>query len=185
MKAFLASITMIAGVCSCLLAKRVSAETPGKPDSSPYTVNTYDPKRVAVDDLKATVAKAKTERKHILINVGGDWCGWCKLMTKYFAENEKVANVLAKDFLIMKVNYSEEIRNEEFLGKFPKIQGYPHLFVLDSSGKLLHSQNTADLEEGKGYNESVVLDFLSKWAPTRNLLAPDGTKKAKSNEGRR
>lgn len=47
------------------------------------------------------------------------------------------------------------------------IRGYPHLFVLDADGKLLHSQNTADLEEGRGYNEGVVLAFLAKWAPKR------------------
>jgi thiol:disulfide interchange protein len=156
---------------------QVPAETPAKPESSPYTVNVYDPKRVAEDDLNATVVKAKAERKHILIHVGGDWCGWCKLMTKYFHENEKVAESLSKNFLIMKVNYSEENRNEGFLGKYPKIHGYPHLFVVDSSGKLLHSQNTADLEEGKGYNESKVLAFLSKWAPSPNPLPTGDTKK--------
>jgi hypothetical protein len=39
--------------------------------------------------------------------------------------------------------------------------------VLDSDGKLLHSQGTAVLEEGKGYNESAVLKFLEKWAPKK------------------
>jgi hypothetical protein len=85
-------------------------------------------------------------------------------MTKYFADNEKVAAALARDYLIMKVNYSEENHNEEFLKELPKIPGYPHLYVYDADGKLLHSQGTEELEEGKGYSEEAVLKFLAKWA---------------------
>ena len=85
-------------------------------------------------------------------------------LTKYFADNEKVAAALARDYLIMKVNYSDKNHNEEFLSKLPKIPGYPHLYVYDANGKLLHSQGTAELEEGQSYSEEAVLKFLAKWA---------------------
>ena len=155
------TLLMVAAVY-CLLPV-ASAKDDAKP--SFYVVDTYDPKRKPDDDLKAAVAKAKSEGKRILIEVGGQWCGWCHLMNKYFQENEKVAAALAKNYLIVKVNYSKENENKKFLGKYPPVKGYPHIFVLDASGKLLHSQNTADLEEGKGYNEAAVLEFLEKWAP--------------------
>ena len=60
----------------------------------------------------------------------------------------------------MKVNYSSANENKEFLGQYPKNQGYPHFFVLASDGTFLHSQGTAELEEGRGYNEHLFLDFL-------------------------
>jgi thiol:disulfide interchange protein len=132
-----------------------------------YSVDTYDPKRNPEEDLAATVKKAKAGSKRILIQVGGDWCGWCKLMNKYFHENEKVAAALAKDFIIMKVNFSKENDNKEFLKKYPGAQGYPHLYVLESDGTFLHSQGTGALEEGKSYNEKVMLDFLANWAPKK------------------
>ena len=47
----------------------------------------------------------------------------------------------------MKVNFSPENENKELLSKYPQIPGYPHIFVLDSGGNLLHSQFTGDLEE--------------------------------------
>ena len=141
---------------------------PAKPIVAPvYTVDTYDPKRSPEDDLKMTAKKATADGKRILIQVGGDWCGWCKLMNKYFHENEKVAAVLAKDYVIMKVNFSKENENKEFLKQYPSAQGYPHLYVLDSDGKFLHSQGTAVLEEGKNYSEKAMLEFLAKWAPAR------------------
>jgi hypothetical protein len=65
----------------------------------------------------------------------------------------------------MKVTFDGEQKNEAFLSRYPEIPGYPHLFVLDSDGQLLHSQGTAELEEGRGYNDKVYLEFLDKWKP--------------------
>ena len=73
--------------------------------------------------------------------------------------------MLQEHFLIMKVNYSDDNRNAEFLTKYPKVPGYPHFFVLESDGTFLHSQGTAELEEGKGYNEQIFLAFLNQWKP--------------------
>ena len=65
----------------------------------------------------------------------------------------------------MKVNFSEENENKAFLAAYPEIKGYPHLFVLDADGKLLHSQFTGDLEKGKGYDRGKFFAFLKGWAP--------------------
>jgi hypothetical protein len=64
----------------------------------------------------------------------------------------------------MKVNYSNENANKDFLSNYPAVPGYPHFFVLESDGRFLHSQGTAELEEGRGYNEQVFLAFLEKWS---------------------
>ena len=65
----------------------------------------------------------------------------------------------------MKVNYSEENRNADFLAAYPDVPAYPHYFVLESDGTFLHSQGTAELEQGRGYNEKVFLEFLKTWSP--------------------
>lgn len=160
---FVIALGLVAGAAAALPADD-AAKTSVAAVKPIYSVETYDPKRDPAADLKLSIEQAKPAGKRILVQVGGDWCSWCHLMNKYFHENEKVAAALAKDFIIQKVNYSEENRNKEFLAKYPTIKGYPHLYVLESDGTLLHSQNTADLEEGKGYNERVMLDFLAKWA---------------------
>ena len=55
----------------------------------------------------------------------------------------------------------------EFLAQYPEIKGYPHLFVLDNDGKLLHSQFTGELEKGKGYDRKKFFEFLKAWAPAK------------------
>jgi thioredoxin-related protein len=132
-----------------------------------YTVDHYDDVRNPAEDLTATISRAKAEKKNILIQVGGDWCGWCKLMSSYIESNEKVRNTILPNYLVMKVTENGDHKNAEFLAQYPSISGYPHLFVLDGDGKLLHSQDTSELEEGHGYNEPAYLEFLNKWKPIR------------------
>ena len=70
---------------------------------------------------------------------------------------------MQENFLIVKVNYSDENKNESFLKEYPKVPAYPHYFVLDTDGTFLHSQGTGELEEGKSYDEDVFVAFLNKW----------------------
>jgi len=86
-------------------------------------------------------------------------------LNEFVHSNQNVSDTLKENFLILKVNYGSENKNEEFLEKFPKVPGYPHLFVCESDGTFLHSQGTAELEEGRGYNEAKFMAFLNKWKP--------------------
>ncbi len=130
-----------------------------------YSVSAYDPARDPNKDLDATEQLARAEGKRILLQVGGEWCTWCKALDRFVHENEAVASTLERDFLIMKVNFSEENRNANFLSRYPTVPGFPHLFVLGADGTLLHSQGTEELEQGRSYNQEKFLAFLGSWAP--------------------
>ncbi len=130
-----------------------------------YTVAHYDIQADPAAQLVDTLKRAKSENKTVLLQVGGDWCGWCKLMTEYIDDNDAVNKLISENFLIQKVTYEDKNKNEEFLSDYPEIKGYPHLYVLDADGKLLHSQHTDKLEEGRGYSEEAFVEFLNKWKP--------------------
>jgi thiol:disulfide interchange protein len=129
-----------------------------------YTVVKYDPARDPAADLAATIRTAQATNKRIVLQVGGDWCGWCHKLDRYVLEHPAVAAALRDGFVIMKVNKSEDNDNAEFLAQYPEIPGYPHWYILQSDGTLLHSQGTAKLEEGNSYSESALLDFLRQWS---------------------
>jgi len=130
-----------------------------------YTVDHYDALRDPAADLAKAVEQAARENKRIFVQVGGDWCSWCVRMTQFMESNQPVRAALEKDYLVMKVSYSTEYPNKAFLSQYPKISGFPHVYIFDTDGTLLHSQDTAELESGKGYDEHRYLDFLAKWAP--------------------
>jgi hypothetical protein len=72
-----------------------------------------------------------------------------------------------KNFVTVKVNFSAENENKEILSRYDPIPGYPHIFVLERDGKLLHSQGTSALESGKSYDLEGLTAFLTKWSATR------------------
>lgn len=128
-------------------------------------VQAYDPARNADQDIKDAVTEARRTGKRVLVEVGGDWCIWCHHMDDFFAQHPELLALREKNFIMVKVNFSEENKNVEVLSRYPPVAGYPHIFVLDRDGKLLHSQDTGKLEEGKSYNLEKFMAFLKEWAP--------------------
>jgi thioredoxin-related protein len=128
-----------------------------------YLVAKYDIERDPSQDVADAARKASATGKRILLQVGGEWCSWCHLLDEFVHTNQAISASLQSNFLVLKVNYSTENNNADFLSKFPAIPGYPHLFVLDSDGSFLHSQGTEELEEGRGYSEQAFLAFIDKW----------------------
>lgn len=125
----------------------------------------FDPARDAADDLAVAMAQAKAQGKRVLVDVGGEWCSWCHILDRFIAANADVRSLRDEGFVWLKVNWSKENKNEALLSRWPKIVGYPHLFVLDGDGKLLHSQDTGALESGKSYDHAKFIAFLKAWAP--------------------
>ena len=112
--------------------------------------NKFDPARDPAKDVTAAAVAAKAQGKRVLVDVGGEWCAWCHIMDDFIAANADVRAAIEANYVVVKVNWSRENKNEAFLSAYPKINGYPHLFVLDGDRKLVHSQETDVLEQGRG-----------------------------------
>lgn len=132
------------------------------------SLSKFDPTSNPFDDLKTAVDNAKQTNKRIILDVGGEWCIWCHRIDGFMHNTEEIKSLLEENFIIIKVNYSKENKNEKFLSQYPAIEGYPHFFVLDEEGKLLHSQNTGELEKDKDYDKEKFVAFLNKWKPEEN-----------------
>ncbi|HEX7329021.1 MAG TPA: thioredoxin family protein [Casimicrobiaceae bacterium] len=124
----------------------------------------FDPSRDAARDVATAVALAKTAGKRVIVDVGGEWCPWCHILDRFVASHSEVAARVRTHYVWVKVNVSKANRNEALLSRWPRVDGYPHLFVLDANGRLLHSQNTGLLEAGESYDEARVLAFLDRWS---------------------
>lgn len=125
----------------------------------------FDPNRNPFDDLKSTIEIARDSNKRIILDVGGNWCIWCHRIDAFMNRTEDVKSLLDKYYIVLKINFSKENKNEKFLSQYPAIEGYPHFFVLEKDGSLLHSQNTGELEKEKDYDAEKFVDFLNKWKP--------------------
>jgi len=128
----------------------------------------FDPTRDPNEDLKVAVEAAKNTNKRIILDVGGEWCIWCHRIDAFIQNTDEIKSLLEENFIVLKINYSKENKNEKFLSQYPQVAGYPHFYVLDEGGKLLHSQNTGELEKDKDYDKDKFIAFLNKWKPIKN-----------------
>ena len=128
-------------------------------------VTKYDPKRDAVKDIEDAIREAQRTNKRILLVVGGQWCSWCHTLDRFFEAHAELLTLRDRNFVTVKINFSEENENKEVLSRYVPISAYPHLFVLERDGKLLRSQGTGVLESGKSYDLEKLTGFLTNWAP--------------------
>lgn len=128
----------------------------------------YHPEANAEADLQKSVQKAKIEGKHVLVQVGGNWCKWCIAFNKKVTENDTLKTALDKNLITYHLNYSKENWNEATLAKlgYPQRFGFPVFVVLDGNGNVIHTQNSAYLEEGKSYSTKKVANFFKHWSTT-------------------
>lgn len=124
----------------------------------------YDPTRDADRDLADGLARAKATHRRVLLEVGGNWCIWCKRMDAFFAAHPEVEELRDADFVVVKVSVTPEQPNAAVLSRFPGVEAYPHIFVLDADGGLLTSKQTNELEDGESYDPIRFTGFLKSFA---------------------
>ncbi len=130
------------------------------------TAKLYSVNANAKNDIALAVRQAKAEKKLVMIQAGGNWCSWCLLFDKTVKNDIQLDSALKANYVVYHLNYSKENQNEAVFAQYsyPQRFGFPVFIILDQNGKLLHTQNSSYLEEGKGYNKNKVLGFFSDWS---------------------
>jgi len=130
-------------------------------------VTLYDPNASALEQIVRAVEKAGVKNKHVLIQVGGNWCSWCVKLHNFINEHPSLDSIIQVDYILIRVNYSKENKNPEAMAalEYPQRFGFPVLIILDGEGNRLHTQNTLYLEEEEYYSEERIKDFLLDWNP--------------------
>ena len=130
-----------------------------------YSEEIYNPSADAMADIKSAITLAKETDKHVFVKVGGNWCGWCKMYAKFTKADKDIMRVMEDDYVFVLVNWSTENKNSDamaYLGN-PERFGFPVFVIIDGDGNVLHTQDSALLEEGKGYNKKHIMRFLTVW----------------------
>lgn len=125
----------------------------------------YDEGLEGMAQIDEALEEARGSERLLICQVGGNWCPWCLRFAKFITEDEEIAKVVKENFVYIHVNTSKENKNHEALKRLgnPGRFGYPALVILDHEGRVIHIQNSAYLEEGKGYDRKKVLEFFQNW----------------------
>ncbi|WP_448213503.1 DUF255 domain-containing protein [Colwellia sp. MEBiC06753] len=132
----------------------------------------YDESRNPFQDARDALSLAKQTNRHVLIEIGGNWCTWCHKMDAFLEENPAIYQQLHQTFVVLKVNVSDDNENADFMQGLPPVLGYPHMYVSNKNGKMLLSKDTAELQENGQYHIGNWLSFLAPWQAA-NKAAPE------------
>lgn len=129
--------------------------------------NLYKPQENAQVELAKAIKEAKATKKHVFVQIGGNWCIWCMRFNDAVTSDASADSLIKANYVVYHLNYSKENKNLPLLAKYgyPQRFGFPAFLVIDGNGKLLHIQNSSYLEQGKGYNMETVKGFLTDWSP--------------------
>ena len=133
----------------------------------------YPPPDRAHADLDAALRSAASTHRRVILDFGGNWCPDCRVLDIYFHDDTNKP-LLETSFIVVHVNigqadqfHSADIPNGDIAVRYriPLAKGVPALAVLDSHGRLLHSQKTGEFESMRHMQSGAVTEFLDRWKP--------------------
>jgi len=124
----------------------------------------YDEGADANAQVAAAMAKAKADHKLLLIDLGGNWCGDCRVLAAFMRLPEIAAFVDAH-YVVVPVDVGRENKNLQIPGRWgvTKLQGVPSLLVVDRQGRLIDAGHIAALADARHMTPQGLADWLAQW----------------------
>lgn len=125
----------------------------------------YDVNADPMKQYTKALELAKMQNKHVLMQIGGNWCSWCIRFHDFYKNDSKLDSMVNADYVVINVDYNPKNDMTLFAKLlFPQRFGFPVLVVTDAGGKLLHTQNSWYLEDSKkSYDRKKVESFFKNW----------------------
>lgn len=144
-------------------------------DAQAQLKKVYNDEIDPMEQIDKALVQASEQGKFVICQLGGNWCPWCLRFADFITTDEEISKVIDDNFVYIHVSYNPhkstddaaKARDAALLKRLgnPGRFGYPVFIVLDSSGTVMHLQDSSFLEEGKSYNKEKVLRFFNNWTP--------------------
>lgn len=163
---------ILASICGAFVASLfLSPIAIAEPSAAPTSIgkterpSIYDEDADGEELIAAAIKRAKAEGKHVLIEWGGNWCGWCHKLHNVFKSDEIVAPIVSTEYELVLIDCTTNRKLMESYGGHETQYAFPHLTILDAQGKILTNQETSSLEVGPKHDPEAVAAFLKEWQP--------------------
>jgi thioredoxin 1 len=115
-------------------------------------------------DITRALAEAGREKKRVLLDFGGNWCGDCHVLEIYFHDPANL-NLLNANYVLVPVNIGRYDENMDIAARYgvPVSKGVPALAVLDPDGHVVYSQRNGEFESMSRMDSASVTAFLLEW----------------------
>ena len=121
-------------------------------------------------DANAVVAKAKAHHKLLLVDLGGNWCGDCRILAATIGRPEVKAFV-DRHYEMVTVDvghFDKNLQIPAHYGITSRLEGVPALLVVNpATDTLLDRGHVSALEDARHMTPQALADWLAQWTPNR------------------
>ncbi|MBI1406893.1 MAG: DUF255 domain-containing protein [Caulobacter sp.] len=116
--------------------------------------------------LDAAFARARLEDKRVIVDLGGDWCGWCLVLAAVM-DLPQVKPFIEDNFVVVPVyvpstGIDDDGRKALKRFRTGRVNGYPWLIVAESNGKVLAS--SSEITDEANETPQAMVNWLRRWA---------------------
>jgi thiol-disulfide isomerase/thioredoxin len=133
------------------------------PTPLPYP---YDEKADADAVVAAAKARAKAEHKLLAIDLGGNWCGDCRVLAGTMNLPEVRAFNQAH-YVVAMVDvgrFNKNLQIPAHYGVTQRLEGVPALLIVDpKTDRLLDGGHIAALADARNMSPQALADWLAQW----------------------
>lgn len=125
----------------------------------------YNLQADAKAEVDAALARAKISGKRVIVDLGGNWCGDCRVFAGILAVPE-VKKFVDAHFEVVLVNVGRYDTNLDIPARWgiDKLQAAPTTLIVSPQGELINKDDTVALRDARSMTPQAVVDWLAHWA---------------------
>lgn len=127
----------------------------------------YDERANADADVARAKARAKARHKLLMIDLGGNWCGDCRILSATMEQSPELKAFLAKHYVTVLVDVGRFDRNLQIpahYGITDRLEGVPALLIVDPrTDRLLDKGAVSAIQDARNLSPQTLADFLAQW----------------------
>ncbi len=126
----------------------------------------FDTAANADAELDAAIARARMSGKRVLIDLGGNWCADCRILSGLMALPE-MQRFLAAHFEVVDVDVGRFNRNLQIPARYgitTRLEGVPAILIVTPDGRLVNGGHVSEIQDARHFTPQAQADWLAQWA---------------------
>lgn len=126
----------------------------------------FDTAADADAEVDAAIYRARESGKRVLIDLGGNWCADCRILSGLMALPE-METFLKAHYEIVDVDVGRFNRNLQIPARYgitSRLEGVPAILVVTPEGRLVNRGRVSAIEDARHMTPQALADWLAQWA---------------------
>jgi thiol-disulfide isomerase/thioredoxin len=129
----------------------------------------YDENADANKAVDAALAKAKAEHKRAFIDLGGNWCGDCRVLAGLM-DLPEVKSFVDAHYVFVAVDVGRFNKNLQVPARWNMVDalktgGAPTVLIVDPvTNKVVDAGHTGALEDARHMDPQSIMNWIAEWA---------------------